>query len=53
MAGQRFMELAKERVKQSENLSRGGRFHILRVPQVELDDVRRGKNGKKKKQPLS
>ncbi len=48
-AQSRFMELAKERVKQGENLSRGGRFHILRVPQNELDEVRRQKNGKKKK----
>ena len=49
-AQHRFIELlAKERVKQGENLSRGGRFHTLRVPQTEIDEVRRQKNGKKKK----
>jgi polyphosphate kinase len=53
-AQSRFIELAKERVKQGENLSRGGRFHTLRVPQTELDDVRRHqKNGNKKKKHLN
>jgi polyphosphate kinase len=47
---QRFIELAKERVKQSDTLARGGRFHILRVPQSEgVEEGRRVKNGKKKK----
>jgi polyphosphate kinase len=50
-AQQRFIELARERVKQSDALSRGGRFHILRVPTTgeERDEARRAKNGKKKK----
>jgi polyphosphate kinase len=52
-AQHRFIELAKERVKQGENLSRGGRFHILRVPQIELEEGRRHKNGNKKKKQLN
>ncbi len=48
-AQQRFIELARERAKQSDPLARSGRFHVLRVPQIRMDDPRRGKNGKKKK----
>src|SRR5262249_26227018 len=32
-AQQRFIELARERAKQSDTLSRTGRFHILHVPE--------------------
>ncbi len=46
----RFMELARERAKQSDPLARSGRFHILQVPQSMVEDgVRRVKSGKKKK----
>ncbi len=46
----RFMELARERAKQSDPLARSGRFHILQVPQGMVEDgVRRVKSGKKKK----
>ncbi|MEO7329081.1 MAG: polyphosphate kinase 1 [Minicystis sp.] len=46
----RFMEMARERAKQSDPLARSGRFHILQVPQGTVEDgVRRVKSGKKKK----
>jgi polyphosphate kinase len=48
-AQQRFVELARERAKQSDPLARSGRFHILKVPQNLLEEGRRLKNGKKKK----
>jgi polyphosphate kinase len=48
---QRAMELARERVKHSDPLSRGGRFHILAMPaRMEMEEEqRRVKNAKKKK----
>jgi polyphosphate kinase len=51
-AQQRFIELARERAKQlNDPLGRSGRFHILlRPPQVPVEELRRVKNGKKKKQ---
>jgi polyphosphate kinase len=50
-AQHRLIEMARERVKQGENMVRGGRFHILRVPvtEHEREETRRAKNGKKKK----
>ena len=45
----RLMELARERSRQNDALSRTGRFHILAVPQLPVEEFRRGKNGKKKK----
>ena len=48
-AQHRFIELARERVKQSDPLARSGRFHILKVPQNLLEEGRRLKSGKKKK----
>ena len=46
----RNIELARERVKLTDPLSRGGgRFHILRVPTQTAEEVRLRKNGKKKK----
>jgi polyphosphate kinase len=47
-AQQRFIEHARERVK-VDSLSRGGRFHILQMPEITDEAVRRVKNGKKKK----
>ncbi len=44
----RFMELARERAKQSDPLARSGRFHILHVPQGVVEESRRVKKGKKK-----
>ncbi|WP_272458456.1 polyphosphate kinase 1 [Polyangium jinanense] len=46
---QRFMELARERPKPADVLSRGGRFHIFQVGHGEGGDELRRKNGKKKK----
>jgi len=53
-AQQRFIELARERAKQYlDPLGRTGRFHILlRPPQAPVEELRRAKNGKKKKQQL-
>jgi polyphosphate kinase len=51
-AQQRFIEAARERAKQSDALSRGGRFHMLRGPSTmeQREEARRIKhNGKKKK----
>ncbi|APR84786.1 Polyphosphate kinase [Minicystis rosea] len=50
-AQQRFIELARERAKQhNDPLGRSGRFHILlRPPQIPVEEMRRAKNGKKKK----
>jgi polyphosphate kinase len=48
-AQQRFIELSRERAKQSDPLARTGRFHILQVPQSTVEEGRRVKNGKKKK----
>jgi polyphosphate kinase len=48
----RLMELARERSRKNDALSRSGRFHILSVPQLPTEDFRRNKSGKKKK-PLS
>ena len=46
----RSVELARERVKLTDPLSRGGgRFHILRVPTQSAEDVGLRKSGKKKK----
>jgi polyphosphate kinase len=45
----RAIELARERVKHSDPLSRGGRFHILAVPKGPEEEQRRAKNAKKKK----
>jgi polyphosphate kinase len=45
----RFIELARERAKQSDPLARTGRFHILTVPQGLVEESRRVKSGKKKK----
>jgi polyphosphate kinase len=45
----RLMELARERSRQNDALARTGRFHILAVPQLPPEEMRRGKNGKKKK----
>jgi polyphosphate kinase len=49
----RFVELARERAKISNDpLARTGRFHslgILGVPQLPVEEMRRAKNGKKKK----
>ena len=45
----RMMELARERSRQNDALARTGRFHILAVPQVPVEELRRTKNGKKKK----
>jgi polyphosphate kinase len=45
----RFIELARERSRQNDALARTGRFHILAVPQLPTEELRRGKNGKKKK----
>jgi polyphosphate kinase len=44
----RFIELARERVKQVDSLSRGGRFHIFQLGHGSDEETRR-KNGKKKK----
>ncbi|WP_437735130.1 polyphosphate kinase 1 [Sorangium sp. So ce1335] len=47
---QRFIELARERVKHSDPLARGGgRFHILRMPASISDGESRRKGMKKKK----
>ena len=46
---QRCIELARERARQNDALSRSGRFHILSVPQLPVEELRRVKNGKKKK----
>ena len=49
-AQHRFIELARERAKLSNDpLARTGRFHILGVPQLPVEEMRRAKNGKKKK----
>jgi len=49
-AQHRFTEQARERAKLSNDpLARTGRFHILGVPQLPVEEMRRGKNGKKKK----
>ncbi|MFT3766529.1 MAG: polyphosphate kinase 1 [Minicystis sp.] len=50
-AQQRFIDSARERAKQhNDPLGRSGRFHILlRPPQVPVEEMRRAKNGKKKK----
>jgi polyphosphate kinase len=45
----RFMELARERSRQNDALSPTGRFHILSVPQLPVEELRLRKNGKKKK----
>jgi polyphosphate kinase len=45
----RFMELARERSRQNDALARTGRFHILSVPQLPVEEMRQRKNGKKKK----
>ncbi len=45
----RLMELARERSRQNDALSRTGRFHILSVPQLPVEELRLRKNGKKKK----
>ncbi|WP_437939087.1 polyphosphate kinase 1 [Sorangium sp. So ce341] len=51
---QRFIELARERVKLSDPLARGGgRFHILRVPASAPDGESRHRKGGKKKKGLS
>ncbi|WP_437308309.1 polyphosphate kinase 1 [Sorangium sp. So ce388] len=51
---QRFIELARERVKLSDPLARGGgRFHILRVPTSALDGESRHRKAAKKKKGLS
>ncbi|WP_437318352.1 polyphosphate kinase 1 [Sorangium sp. So ce385] len=51
---QRFIELARERVKLSDPLARGGgRFHILRVPASAPDGESRHRKGGKKKKSLS
>ena len=51
-AQHRAAELARERAKQSDVL-RTGRFHILHVPQgLPVEEMRRAKNGKKKKHQL-
>lgn len=52
-AQHRFTELARERAKQNDALARTGRFHNLTVPQGVDDEVRRTKNGKKKKNSMS
>ncbi|KYF47367.1 hypothetical protein BE08_37685, partial [Sorangium cellulosum] len=50
---QRFIELARERVKHSDPLARGGgRFHILRVPASASDGESRHRKGVKKKKSL-
>ncbi|WP_437781837.1 polyphosphate kinase 1 [Sorangium sp. So ce1097] len=50
---QRFIELARERVKHSDPLARGGgRFHILRVPASASDRESRHRKGVKKKKSL-
>ncbi|WP_437962927.1 polyphosphate kinase 1 (plasmid) [Sorangium sp. So ce119] len=50
---QRFIELARERVKLSDPLARGGgRFHILRVPASASDGESRHRKGTKKKKSL-
>ncbi|AGP34072.1 polyphosphate kinase 1 [Sorangium cellulosum] len=50
---QRFIELARERVKLSDPLARGGgRFHILRVPANAPDGESRHRKGGKKKKGL-
>lgn len=47
----KYIEQARERVK-VDSLSRGSRFHILQMPEI-TEEVRRAKNGKKKKgQPI-
>jgi polyphosphate kinase len=53
-AQQRFIELARERAKQPvDPLGRTGRFHVLLRPQeAPVEELRRVKNGKKKKPPL-
>lgn len=43
----KYIEQARERVK-VDSLSRGSRFHILQMPEI-TEEVRRAKNGKKKK----
>jgi polyphosphate kinase len=49
-AQQRFAEMARERAKvQTDPLARSGRFHILRVPQLPVEELRRVKVGKKKR----
>ena len=45
----RLMELARERSRQNDALSRTGRFHILSVPQLPVEELRRTRTGKKKK----
>lgn len=45
----RFLEVARERQKQADRLSRGGRFHIFEVVRSE-DGEQRRKGGKKRKQ---
>lgn len=51
---QRFIELARERVKLSDPLARGGgRFHILRMPANATDGESRHRKGGKKKKGLS
>ncbi|AUX29182.1 MULTISPECIES: polyphosphate kinase 1 [Sorangium] len=51
---QRFIELARERVKLSDPLARGGgRFHILRMPASAPDGESRHRKGGKKKKGLS
>ncbi|WP_437279851.1 polyphosphate kinase 1 [Sorangium sp. So ce375] len=53
-AQSRFIELARERVKLSDPLARGGgRFHILRVPTGMADGGPRHRKGVKKKKGLS
>ncbi|MGK3996898.1 polyphosphate kinase 1 [Sorangium sp. So ce1024] len=50
---QRFIEQARERVKHSDPLARGGgRFHILRVPASASDGESRHRKGAKKKKSL-
>ncbi|MGK3966492.1 polyphosphate kinase 1 [Sorangium sp. So ce118] len=51
---QRFVELARERVKLSDPLARGGgRFHILRMPASSSDSESRHRKAAKKKKGLS
>ena len=49
-AQQRFLELARDRVKQADQSSRGRRFHVLHVPTTveERAEARRVKHKKKK-----
>jgi polyphosphate kinase len=49
-AQHRFMELARERAKQSDAFARGGRFYMLRgADEVEQREQRRAKNGKRRR----